>query len=166
MQVCSIRRCCIEDADEYQAYSPVLPVGTQHYYKSSFDALATIFRAEGARGLVRGIDAAVLRTCMGSSVSAYRVICGRSLSYWSIGSITHLQLDEEPAYFKRNFTGRQYLDFSREQLCFWNVRGEYESSLTVLHWILMQDKACDDATSRYCTSNICRKERPSVLLYL
>lgn len=51
-----------------QAYSPVLPVGTQHHYKSSFDALRTIFRAEGVRGLVRGVDAAVLRTSMGSSV--------------------------------------------------------------------------------------------------
>ncbi|KAJ3731997.1 mitochondrial carrier domain-containing protein [Lentinula guzmanii] len=51
-----------------QAYSPALPVGAQHYYKSSFDALSTIYRAERLRGLVRGIDAAILRTSMGSSV--------------------------------------------------------------------------------------------------
>ncbi|KAF9531920.1 mitochondrial carrier domain-containing protein [Crepidotus variabilis] len=51
-----------------QAYSPALPVGTQHNYKSSLDALARIFKAEGLRGLVRGIDAAILRTSMGSSV--------------------------------------------------------------------------------------------------
>lgn len=51
-----------------QAYSPVLPVGTQHHYRSSFHALSTIFRAERFRGLVRGIDAAILRTSMGSSV--------------------------------------------------------------------------------------------------
>ncbi|CAA7264785.1 unnamed protein product [Cyclocybe aegerita] len=51
-----------------QAYSPALPVGAQHYYKSSFHALSTIFKAEGLRGLVRGIDAAILRTSMGSSV--------------------------------------------------------------------------------------------------
>jgi solute carrier family 25 protein 34/35 len=51
-----------------QAYSPALPVGAQHYYKSSFDALRTIVRAEGPRGLIRGIDAAILRTSMGSSV--------------------------------------------------------------------------------------------------
>lgn len=51
-----------------QAYSPALPVGTQHHYKSSFDALSTIFRADGFRGLIRGIDAAILRTAMGSSV--------------------------------------------------------------------------------------------------
>ncbi|KIY74043.1 mitochondrial carrier [Cylindrobasidium torrendii FP15055 ss-10] len=51
-----------------QAYSPAFPVGAQHYYKSSWDALSTIFKAEGARGLIRGIDAAILRTAMGSSV--------------------------------------------------------------------------------------------------
>ncbi|EIN13901.1 oxaloacetate carrier [Punctularia strigosozonata HHB-11173 SS5] len=51
-----------------QAYSPALPVGAQHHYKSSFDALATIFKAQKWRGLVNGIDAAILRTSMGSSV--------------------------------------------------------------------------------------------------
>ncbi|KIY50407.1 mitochondrial carrier [Fistulina hepatica ATCC 64428] len=51
-----------------QAYSPALPVGTQHKYRSSLEALTTIFRAEGVRGLYRGIDAAILRTAMGSSV--------------------------------------------------------------------------------------------------
>lgn len=51
-----------------QAYSPALPVGTQHYYRSSWDALSTIWKAEKWRGLVRGVDAAALRTGMGSSV--------------------------------------------------------------------------------------------------
>ncbi|THH05749.1 hypothetical protein EW145_g4574 [Phellinidium pouzarii] len=51
-----------------QAYSPALPVGTQHYYKGPVDALATIYRAEKFRGLVRGIDAAMLRTACGSAV--------------------------------------------------------------------------------------------------
>lgn len=51
-----------------KAYSPALPVGAQRHYKNSFDALSTIFRAERFRGLVRGIDAAILRTAMGSSV--------------------------------------------------------------------------------------------------
>ncbi|EAU92551.2 oxaloacetate carrier [Coprinopsis cinerea okayama7 len=51
-----------------QAYSPSLPVGTQHKYRSSLHALSTIFKAEGPRGLVRGVDAAILRTSMGSSV--------------------------------------------------------------------------------------------------
>ncbi|OAX36212.1 mitochondrial carrier [Rhizopogon vinicolor AM-OR11-026] len=51
-----------------QAYSPALPIGTQRHYKSSFDALTTIWRTEGIRGYVRGMDAAILRTAMGSSV--------------------------------------------------------------------------------------------------
>ncbi|KAK7695047.1 hypothetical protein QCA50_002235 [Cerrena zonata] len=51
-----------------QAYSPALPVGAQHNYKNYFDALRTIFGQQGWRGLVRGVDAAVLRTSMGSSV--------------------------------------------------------------------------------------------------
>ena len=51
-----------------QAYSPALPVGTQHYYKNSREAIARIFKAEGFRGMFRGMDAAILRTSMGSSV--------------------------------------------------------------------------------------------------
>ncbi|CAE6455257.1 unnamed protein product [Rhizoctonia solani] len=50
-----------------QAYSPALPVGAQHYYRNSFSALKEIFKAEGLRGYIRGMDAAILRTCMGSS---------------------------------------------------------------------------------------------------
>jgi len=51
-----------------QAYSPALPVGTQHYYKNSREAFSRIFKVEGFRGLFRGMDAAILRTSMGSSV--------------------------------------------------------------------------------------------------
>ncbi|KAI6135545.1 mitochondrial carrier [Pisolithus croceorrhizus] len=51
-----------------QAYSPALPVGTQHFYKNSFDALSTIWKSEKLHGLYRGVDAAILRTAMGSSV--------------------------------------------------------------------------------------------------
>ncbi|KAI0072219.1 mitochondrial carrier [Panus rudis PR-1116 ss-1] len=51
-----------------QAYSPALPVGAQHYYRNSFHALSTIYKSQGWRGLVRGVDAAILRTAMGSSV--------------------------------------------------------------------------------------------------
>lgn len=38
----------------YQAYSysPALPVGTQRHYKNSFDALSTILRKDGPRGLL------------------------------------------------------------------------------------------------------------------
>lgn len=41
---------------------------SQHYYKNAFDAFRTIYSAEGFRGLIRGVDAAILRTAMGSSV--------------------------------------------------------------------------------------------------
>lgn len=53
-----------------QAYSPTNPVGAQHCYKSPLQALIHIFKTEGGvRGLYRGVDAAMLRTAMGSSVS-------------------------------------------------------------------------------------------------
>ncbi|KAI9061390.1 oxaloacetate carrier [Trametes sanguinea] len=51
-----------------QAYSPVLPVGAQRYYRHAFDALSTIIREEGLRGLLRGIDAACFRGAIGGSV--------------------------------------------------------------------------------------------------
>lgn len=51
-----------------KAYSPALPIGTQRHYKNSYDALTTIWRTEGIRGYLRGMDAAILRTAMGSSV--------------------------------------------------------------------------------------------------
>jgi solute carrier family 25 protein 34/35 len=70
MQVCSpfqLKR--IQRLTELRkAYSPALPVGAQHYYRNSWDALSTIFKAQGIRGLVNGVDAAILRTSMGSSV--------------------------------------------------------------------------------------------------
>lgn len=51
-----------------QAYSPAFPVGAQHYYKNSMDALTTIMKSDGVLGLWRGVNAAFLRTAMGSSV--------------------------------------------------------------------------------------------------
>ncbi|BFZ59467.1 Mitochondrial oxaloacetate carrier protein [Saitoella coloradoensis] len=51
-----------------QSYSPVLPVGTQHYYRHMFDAFGQIYRKDGAKGLFRGMDAAIMRTGAGSSV--------------------------------------------------------------------------------------------------
>ncbi|PLW56600.1 hypothetical protein PCANC_01493 [Puccinia coronata f. sp. avenae] len=41
---------------------------TQHAYKSAVDGLHQIFKAEGFKGLMRGVDAAMMRTAMGSSV--------------------------------------------------------------------------------------------------
>ncbi|KAA1106170.1 Mitochondrial oxaloacetate carrier protein [Puccinia graminis f. sp. tritici] len=44
------------------------PHPTQHAYKSALDGLHQIFKAEGFKGLMRGVDAAMMRTAMGSSV--------------------------------------------------------------------------------------------------
>lgn len=51
-----------------QSYSPVFKIGAQTHYKGIWDGLSTIFKAEGVRGLYRGVDAAILRTGAGSSV--------------------------------------------------------------------------------------------------
>ncbi|KAK4705612.1 hypothetical protein P7C70_g581, partial [Phenoliferia sp. Uapishka_3] len=51
-----------------QAYSPFNPVGAQHNYKSVMHAFSVIVKADGLKGLARGVDAAMLRTAMGSSV--------------------------------------------------------------------------------------------------
>ncbi|SCV71234.1 BQ2448_2822 [Microbotryum intermedium] len=51
-----------------QAYSAFNPVGAQHHYPSVAYAFRKIIRDEGFKGLVRGMDAAMLRTAMGSSV--------------------------------------------------------------------------------------------------
>lgn len=61
-----------------QAYSPSLPVGTQHHYRHGFDALRSVVRVEGLGGLLRGIDAAILRTCMGSSVQLPTYIAAKT----------------------------------------------------------------------------------------
>ncbi|KAI8992749.1 mitochondrial carrier [Trametes punicea] len=50
-----------------QAYSPVLPVGAQRYYPRAWNALATILSEEGLKGLLRGVDAAMLRGAIGGS---------------------------------------------------------------------------------------------------
>lgn len=53
-----------------QAYSPSHVIGkASHNYAGTWDGLRHIVREEGVRGLARGMDAAVLRTAMGSTVS-------------------------------------------------------------------------------------------------
>jgi solute carrier family 25 protein 34/35 len=59
-----------------QAYSPALPVGAQHKYRNSFDALRTILRSDGLRGLWRGSGAAMLRTASVSTRSSSLGACG------------------------------------------------------------------------------------------
>ena len=51
-----------------QSYSNAIHIGQQTHYTSVFNGLSTIFRNEGFKGLYRGVDAAILRTGVGSSV--------------------------------------------------------------------------------------------------
>lgn len=70
-----------------QAYSPHFVIGkASHNYKSTIDGLVKIVQSEGVRGLVRGMDAAVLRTAMGSTVQlpAYT---------WFKGYLTNMDVD-------------------------------------------------------------------------
>ncbi|KAK4050169.1 Mitochondrial oxaloacetate carrier protein [Microbotryomycetes sp. JL201] len=68
-----------------QAYSPFNPVGAQHNYKSTLHAFRSIVQQEGFVGLARGVDAAMLRTAMGSSVQLPAYNLAKSyLSSWGI----------------------------------------------------------------------------------
>ena len=52
-----------------QSFSPVNPVGFQHQYRSTWDGLVQIYRREGLlNGLFSGMNAAMLRTGVGSAV--------------------------------------------------------------------------------------------------
>jgi solute carrier family 25 protein 34/35 len=51
-----------------QSFSPTAPVGTQHNYKNAVDGMRHIYKAEGVKGLYRGVGAAMVRTGFGSSV--------------------------------------------------------------------------------------------------
>jgi hypothetical protein len=64
-----------------KAYSPTIPVGHQRYYKSSWDALRQIYAAEGVKGYFRGVDAAMLRTGMGSMVRLHRIASAYQTSF-------------------------------------------------------------------------------------
>lgn len=68
-----------------QAYSPFNPVGAQHNYPSVFAAFRTIVKADGIKGLARGVDAAMLRTAMGSSVQLPAYNLAKSyLGQWGV----------------------------------------------------------------------------------
>ncbi|KAM0788124.1 hypothetical protein ACM66B_001289 [Microbotryomycetes sp. NB124-2] len=68
-----------------QAYSPFNPVGAQHNYKSTLHAFRSIVQQEGLLGLARGVDAAMLRTAMGSSVQLPAYNLAKSyLSSWGV----------------------------------------------------------------------------------
>ncbi|KAL1921403.1 uncharacterized protein VTP21DRAFT_11119 [Calcarisporiella thermophila] len=51
-----------------QSYSQHAGVGHQHYYRNSVAALREIWKTDGIRGWFRGVDAAMLRTAVGSAV--------------------------------------------------------------------------------------------------
>ncbi|CEQ42985.1 SPOSA6832_04864 [Sporobolomyces salmonicolor] len=76
-----------------QAYSPFNPVGAQHNYPTVFHGFKSIVAAEGPKGLVRGMDAAILRTAMGSSVQlpSYN-LAKTTLMGWGIGDHIGLYL--------------------------------------------------------------------------
>ncbi|TID29811.1 hypothetical protein CANINC_001626 [Pichia inconspicua] len=50
-----------------QSYSTQIKIGEQTHYKSAIHGLTSIYKAEGIKGLFRGVDAAILRTGAGSA---------------------------------------------------------------------------------------------------
>lgn len=53
---------------EVGKHAHIKAVGQQTFYKSPIDGLSKIYKAEGFKGLFRGVDAAILRTGAGSGV--------------------------------------------------------------------------------------------------
>ncbi len=62
-----------------QTHSTHTPVGHQHELKGMVESLRAIYRADGVRGLWRGVDGAVPRTMVGCPA-------GRRLGYGRLGS--------------------------------------------------------------------------------
>lgn len=101
-----------------QAYSPHIPVGAQHYYKNSFDALRTILKSDGFFGLWRGVSTAILRTAM---VSRLLSIHSKNSSFDNvigiICPITVIQLEQTLPRLFRRYGRRQFLDIPRCKFC-------------------------------------------------
>lgn len=74
-----------------QSFSPFLPVGTQHNYKNAMHGFASIYRAEGVKGLYRGVGAAMIRTGFGSSVQLPTYFFAKRRL------VRHLGMEEGPA---------------------------------------------------------------------
>lgn len=74
-----------------QSYSPFLPVGTQHQYANAWAGLTQIYKAEGAKGLYRGVGPAMVRTGFGSSVQLPTYFFAKRRL------VRHLGMDEGPA---------------------------------------------------------------------
>ncbi|CAI2196641.1 18289_t:CDS:2, partial [Funneliformis geosporum] len=50
-----------------QSYSTFTAIGHQHNYKNTLNALQSVVKGEGLKGLFRGVDASMIRTGVGSS---------------------------------------------------------------------------------------------------
>ncbi|MCJ1478809.1 Mitochondrial oxaloacetate carrier protein [Lambiella insularis] len=74
-----------------QSFSPFLPVGTQHGYKSARDGFRKIYTSEGMTGLYRGVGAAMVRTGFGSSVQLPTYFFAKRRL------VRHLGMEEGPA---------------------------------------------------------------------
>lgn len=74
-----------------QSYSPFLPVGTQHNYKNAADGMKQIYKAEGIKGLYRGVVPAMVRTGFGSSVQLPTYFFAKRRL------VRHLGMEEGPA---------------------------------------------------------------------
>ena len=74
-----------------QSYSPFLPVGTQHKYKNAIDGMSQIYKAEGVKGLYRGVGPAMVRTGFGSSVQLPTYFFAKRRL------VRHLEMKEGPA---------------------------------------------------------------------
>lgn len=74
-----------------QSYSPFLPVGTQHHYRTAWDGLSQIYRTEGVKGLYRGVGPAMVRTGFGSSVQLPTYFFAKRRL------VKHFDMDEGPA---------------------------------------------------------------------
>ncbi|KAH7310058.1 mitochondrial oxaloacetate transport protein [Rhexocercosporidium sp. MPI-PUGE-AT-0058] len=77
-----------------QTYSRVAPMGTQHIYRNTCDALRCIHETGGLKGLYRDCNAAIVRTGMGSSVQlpCYYTVKGVLVKHVSMreGAALHL----------------------------------------------------------------------------
>ncbi|GAB7345603.1 hypothetical protein MBLNU457_3902t1 [Dothideomycetes sp. NU457] len=74
-----------------QSYSPFLPVGTQHNYRNAIDGMSQIYKAEGVKGLYRGVGPAMIRTGFGSSVQLPTYFFAKRRL------VRHLDMKEGPA---------------------------------------------------------------------
>ncbi|KAL1590285.1 Mitochondrial citrate transporter E [Cladosporium halotolerans] len=74
-----------------QSYSPFLPVGTQHNYRNAADGMKQIYKAEGVKGLYRGVVPAMVRTGFGSSVQLPTYFFAKRRL------VRHLGMEEGPA---------------------------------------------------------------------